>query len=71
MTETDNTTVIRNAAWIASWDGEGHRYLRAGTGAGPSTARSITWRSAARYALPGGDPVPRRWRPRAAPVRMG
>ena len=22
------TTVIRNAAWIAAWDGEGHRYLR-------------------------------------------
>ena len=30
MTETDNTTVIRNAAWIASWDGEGHRYLHDG-----------------------------------------
>ena len=25
-----NTTVIRNAAWIAAWDGEGHRYLRDG-----------------------------------------
>ena len=30
MTGTDNTTVIRNAAWIASWDGEGHRYLQDG-----------------------------------------
>ena len=25
-----NTTVIRNAAWIAAWDGGGHRYLRDG-----------------------------------------
>ena len=25
-----NTTVVRNAAWIAAWDGEGHRYLRDG-----------------------------------------
>ncbi len=24
------TTVIRNAAWIAAWDGERHRYLRGG-----------------------------------------
>jgi len=30
MAGTDNTTVIRNAAWIASWDGEAHRYLKAG-----------------------------------------
>ena len=26
----DGTTVIRNAAWIAAWDGNGHRYLRDG-----------------------------------------
>ena len=26
----DGTTVIRNAAWIAAWDGSGHRYLRDG-----------------------------------------
>ena len=25
-----NTTVVRNAAWIAAWDAEGHRYLRDG-----------------------------------------
>ena len=29
-TMSANTTVIRNAAWIAAWDGEGHRYLRDG-----------------------------------------
>ncbi len=27
---SSNTTVIRNAAWIAAWDGERHRYLRDG-----------------------------------------
>ena len=27
---TDNPTVIRNAAWIAAWDGDRHRYLRHG-----------------------------------------
>ena len=26
----DTTTVIRDAAWIAAWDGSGHRYLRGG-----------------------------------------
>ena len=26
----DATTVIRDAAWIAAWDGSGHRYLRGG-----------------------------------------
>ena len=25
-----DTTVIRNAAWVAAWDGRGHRYLRDG-----------------------------------------
>ena len=29
-TMSANTTVIRNAAWIAAWDGERHRYLRDG-----------------------------------------
>jgi len=27
---SDSTTVIRNAAWIAAWDGDRHRYLRDG-----------------------------------------
>ena len=29
-TTSVNTTVIRNAAWIAAWDGGGHRYFRDG-----------------------------------------
>ena len=30
MTGNQSTTVIRDAAWIASWDGDEHRYLRGG-----------------------------------------
>ena len=30
-----NTTVIRNAVWIAAWDGSGHRYLRDGDAIAP------------------------------------